>query len=131
MIPRRAKLALWVVWWLAMFIATTIPGHSLGDTPLWSFDKLIHCSMYGVLTLLVLWWASGESWWRSAHLLLLMGCLILWGAIDELHQPLVGRSCSLYDWLADCCGVLLAALLWWLYNVKLSPCFKGKKRHSS
>jgi VanZ family protein len=33
-----------------------------------------------------------------------------YGAIDELTQPLVGRSCELLDWASDVSGIVLGSL---------------------
>ncbi len=36
---------------------------------------------------------------------------VLYGALDEVHQLFVpGRSCDIYDWLADVAGVILAII---------------------
>jgi VanZ family protein len=37
---------------------------------------------------------------------LVIGICLLYGAIDELTQPLVGRFCSFDDWLADASGAI-------------------------
>jgi VanZ family protein len=45
----------------------------------------------------------------------------LYGVADELLQPLVGRSRSFWDWLADAAGVALATLAaHWFLRKKLS-----------
>jgi len=34
--------------------------------------------------------------------------LAAYGILDELTQALVGRSCDIFDWFSDICGILLA-----------------------
>jgi VanZ family protein len=33
---------------------------------------------------------------------------LVYGLIDEITQPLTGRSCDIYDWLADLAGAGMA-----------------------
>jgi hypothetical protein len=58
-------------------------------------------------------WASPAFWKRRPAFALLLTALIgsAYGAIDEFHQYFVpGRSCDVWDWLADTLGALLGAL---------------------
>lgn len=72
-------------------------------------DKLKHFAGYAVLGILV--WrslGSGISKWRR----LLLAVIIsgAYGATDEFHQRFVqGRSCDVFDWIADVTGALLGA----------------------
>jgi len=38
--------------------------------------------------------------------------LFLLGAMDEITQPYVNRTCDLYDWLMDISGVIVVVMLW-------------------
>lgn len=75
-------------------------------------DKLIHAVAYFVM--------GGFSWRAFRHLGLQSGQLALlivvfcsvYGGTDEWHQSFVpGRSSSIWDWLADTFGAVLAARL--------------------
>jgi VanZ family protein len=37
--------------------------------------------------------------------------MVVYGACDEVTQPIVGRNCSIFDWLADIAGTVLAMAL--------------------
>ncbi len=79
-------------------------------------DKVPHGVVYGGLAwLYLLALASrGHSLWRPIGVVLLVLAI---GAVDEVTQLLVGRSCSLIDWLADVVGISLAGVVWgvWLW----------------
>jgi len=47
--------------------------------------------------------------WRPVSVVLLVLCI---GAVDEVTQVVVGRSCLFNDWLADAAGTLLAGPAW-------------------
>jgi len=72
-------------------------------------DKLFHAGAYGVLGLLVSY-ALGVSSRRAA--LVAVALSSLYGASDELHQYFVpGRSCDVFDWLADTSGAAVAVAM--------------------
>jgi hypothetical protein len=54
----------------------------------------------------------GSGPWDRGKLLctsLLVGLSIIsFASIDELTQPLVGRTCDVADWLADCAGTAVS-----------------------
>jgi VanZ family protein len=77
------------------------------------WDKLQHFLAYGVLGVSVGLWALPVFWKRRPVLALLLTTLVgsVCGVIDEVHQYFVpGRSCDVWDWLADTLGALLGAL---------------------
>jgi VanZ family protein len=107
------------MYWLVLFAAThyprQIPGLDTGH-----LDKVVHFSAYAVLAFVVAAACTarvGRLGW-SALLALVLG-LAIYGALDELTQALVNRSCSVYDWLADVAGATVGTLLfavvarWW------------------
>ena len=69
-------------------------------------DKVVHFTMYAALGFL----AMRASWNRGASLrwrrvLVVVGCVSLWGAFDEWHQQFIpSRSMELGDWIADTIG---------------------------
>jgi len=74
-------------------------------------DKVPHALVYGGLTWLYLLALArgGHPVWRPVSVVLLVLCI---GAVDEVTQVVVGRSCLFNDWLADAAGTLLAGLAW-------------------
>ena len=77
---------------------------------------IVHVVIYGLLTWLLLRALAGRGWrWALPVTLVLVMAI---GAANELTQPLVGRGCSLLDWLNDLAGAA-AAIALWLVTVRL------------
>jgi VanZ family protein len=77
---------------------------------LWDFDKVLHAIEYGGLAVLCIHaarqWPARSPWVAGAIL------ASLYGATDELHQSFTpGRSCDIFDWVADTTGAALAAFV--------------------
>ena len=115
----RFATALLAVYWLAMFIGThwpTTPQFIHGNS-----DKIWHFFAYaGLGAMCSAAWALSRPTILARlalrHCLLIVLVVAVYGALDEITQPLVGRSCELLDWSADslgaCAGV--AAVQWLL-----------------
>lgn len=74
-------------------------------------DKINHALAFGGMMVVALR-ASGYLFARTSIAvrvgIALLFCA-LYGATDELHQAFVpGRTCDIYDWVADMTGVFLA-----------------------
>jgi len=70
------------------------------------FDKVAHATVFGILTLLLLFGARFPAGWRGWLCVLVA---TLYGVSDELHQSFVpGRAVELFDGLADLTGAVLA-----------------------
>ena len=96
---RRGTL---VVIWIVLAILTHIPiPQSAPDIR--NIDKVIHLIAYFPLGLLLLTCrVRGCQHWR--------GCLLviaIYGICDELLQIPVGRTASVWDWVADVAGASL------------------------
>ena len=105
---RVVRIALWILcaaYWVALFTLTHLPRVPVIGPPM--RDKVAHLLAYGVLAgvLYLTVWASGSRAKRAAYSV--VAVTVLYGAMDELTQPLVGRSCELYDWVADAAGAIL------------------------
>jgi VanZ family protein len=72
-------------------------------------DKVLHFIEYFVFTFLI-WRAIGRGhiWFFNAQKALVTALITAtYAASDEFHQLFVpGRSCSIYDWIADVAGIL-------------------------
>ena len=90
-------------------------------------DKWLHFSAYGCQTVL----AMGVLYFTDRlvlkHVVFLIVVLTTFGAVDELTQPMFYRQAELFDWLADCAGVLFGVCSVWL----LASIRKNKPRERS
>lgn len=107
-----------VVYWLALFIGTHSPIDPNVALP--GNDKTMHFLAYlGLAFLFGLFLILKERCARSGEnaeprRFPFVGAAILlgvYGAFDELTQPLVGRTTDHYDWLADAVGILVGLTL--------------------
>lgn len=89
-----------------LVVLTHLPPAGL--PPVAGGDKLHHVTGYALLSLV---WAlaCGVRGPRGAALVVAVGALF--GAADELTQPLVGRVCDPLDWTADVTGAAVGATL--------------------
>jgi len=103
---RRQILLGLIVLWAMAFAATHIPAAGLPEMHL--SDKRLHVIGY---------FGLGGAFWIALTAFrvrlsrrvgaVLLG-LLVYGAMDEISQPLVNRHASLHDWLADAAGTALA-----------------------
>ncbi len=80
----------------------------------WNADKLVHFVCFGGLAFWVSFaFLNVKSW--KIRLLLSTAFVSLYGVIDEIHQSFtLGRSCSVFDWLADTTGAFFGCLIFLL-----------------
>ena len=91
------------------FATTHIPGPALPlDMPV--SDKTFHLAGYFPLTVIfvVTLKCYGLTLWRRVAVALAV--MAIYGAFDEITQPLFNRSASWGDWLADIVGAATAVL---------------------
>lgn len=105
-----------LLWAVLIFVFSSIPGRSLPEVDIFSFDKIAHFFVFGVLGYLNVRWfyhfrASPVLLFR--HYVFFSICIVtVYAGLDELHQLLVpNRTCSLLDFLADVLGILSAHLI--------------------
>jgi len=78
------------------------------------WDKVIHMTEYFIYSILtgIALLAFDKKRYYFNLLLMIFIITILFGASDELHQYFVpGRSCSIYDFIADAIGGILGLIL--------------------
>jgi hypothetical protein len=88
------------------------------------FDKLEHIGAYGTMAVFYLlalrgqppepsegrkrqWWVING--WLGLAILISLGLAAI-GAVDELTQPYVHRSCDFTDWLGDATGIAIVCI---------------------
>ncbi len=76
-------------------------------------DKITHIVAYGIITFLTISSIKFRPYFRIK--LIIFVFVVLLGYFDEYTQGFVGRTVSMYDWLADIAGVVLALVY---YEVK-------------
>ncbi len=111
---RALRHTAWVVTVLYWGLICVLTHLSPRDVPHVSInDKLVHFLMYGGFGFL-LGLALHFSGVRRWIFLLVLLIALAYGAIDEWTQPIFGRTCDLFDWLADAGGALSAVALLFL-----------------
>ncbi len=108
------RICIWALYWLAIFIATHLPPTTramrlASGVPDW----LLHGTAYAGLAAIAVWAPASRPTMRRQAIWFTI--LLAYGAMDEITQPLVGRSCELSDWFADAVGALtgLVAMSAW------------------
>ncbi len=106
----------WRGWlWPLLFAVAIVIESSQSVVPMptgiWQADKIIHFLAFGLLATVTLRALRIDSpRWRAIAAVLLVS---VFGATDEIHQRFTpGRSCDVFDWLADTLGAGLAAGLY-------------------
>jgi len=94
----------------AVIFLTHLPNESVPEPfRQGGLDKLMHIAAYGMITFFFVFSLRTP--------LTLIGCLVLSpaiitiGVIDEVTQPLVHRTASLFDWLANVVGIVIVLIL--------------------
>ena len=102
-----------IFYWIVLFTLTTLPTSSLPSVGL--SDKLEHILAYfglSFLLYLTLFFQKKSFFFKKNAALITLSIIILYGILDEVHQLLIpGRSCELYDFLADLLGGIIGIAL--------------------
>ncbi|TFV82710.1 VanZ family protein [Blastococcus sp. CT_GayMR16] len=69
-------------------------------------DKLVHGALFAALALTGRWSGIGR--------VVLVPVLVLYAAVSEVLQGMIGRDATVGDWIADVVGVLIGILVWQL-----------------
>jgi VanZ family protein len=106
-----------ILWAVAIFVFSSIPGTSIPNFSIFSQDKALHAAVFFVFAFLLYRSFSipnlSPSRPRRAGLWTL-AVASLYGVFDEVHQLFVtGRSSDYRDVLADVVGALAFLLLVW------------------
>lgn len=101
----RLLLGLLAAYWIAMFVGTHLPRvpKALAEQG----DKLLHIGAYAGLALLLTLWRFSRGTVTPGQIVRDAVGIAAFAAFDELTQPLVGRFCDFWDWVADATGAVL------------------------
>lgn len=98
-----------IIYWLVLFIATTLPGEDLPKTGV--SDKIEHFTAYFILAVLLnltLMFQNKYPKIKKKAWLYTLIFILTYAGLDEIHQIFIpGRDCDILDWLSDSSGVLL------------------------
>ena len=112
--PRRLTLVRLLFWlatagyWVVLCVLTHLPPRDLPRVGM--NDKVEHLLAYGMLAGLIsvaLWVTFPRRPWLAWGVLVVG---LAYGAVDERTQPMFGRTCDVYDWLADAVGTTAGVL---------------------
>ena len=99
-----------VVAWAGAFVATHVPGRSIPQVHVG--DKMLHVAGYFVLASLLVGLLATRGMPRRRRVAVVLAAFAVYGAFDEITQPLFGRSADTIDWLADMLGAAVAVAVW-------------------
>ncbi|GJQ26808.1 MAG: hypothetical protein HBSAPP02_18400 [Phycisphaerae bacterium] len=103
---RRMRTALCVCLFVGAFVMSHTPPPPPPSRPPIN-DKVMHFTGFVLLGMVTIW--RGLDAGRRYPLRGALGWLLLlalYAAFDELTQPIMGRSCELFDWVADVGGAI-------------------------
>jgi VanZ family protein len=109
---KKIAYTLLTIYWIVLFIGTTLPGQSLPSFG--GVDKVKHFGGYLGLTVLLYITLLFQDKYKALKDHAAGAAFIIiafYGILDELHQMLVpGRSADVLDWVADVAGVIIGLL---------------------
>jgi VanZ family protein len=114
-VPSRHRWAsrartLAIVYFAMLCIATHVPS-SLQEPVETVSDKWVHFAAYAVLTVCVLaGWELTIGVLQPKHYFAVWLVGTLFGAVDEITQIPVSRTCDVNDWVSDALGVVCGLL---------------------
>lgn len=116
-------MPLWLVlaalWTLAILIGCALPGNSMPGSPIWSFDKAIHLTLFGGFGLL---WMHALRWPVGKRALWVVVAGLGFAIGTEVVQGFApGRSPEVLDAVADVAGVALGVGLYLLWQRRAVP----------
>ena len=116
-IRKKTTIIALTLYWVTLFIIAHIPIPQIVYQAHVS-DKILHFVAYLILTFL-LWfavkdkqkvrWHKTDVWWVAL-------VALVYAALDEWTQGLVGRSCDLMDFTADMAGVFTGLILFSFFH---------------
>ncbi len=105
----RITSSILAVYWVAIFVATHLPGSSL---PNLGSDKAYHLGAFFGLSVLLSWVLAQKIEGVRTRIVWVMAITITYAIFDEWSQQFVAnRSPDVTDALADTCGAALGVIV--------------------
>ena len=111
---RRRPTTTLVAYWLCALLVTHVPplrAHDPDQPPGLPWDKLVHFTGYATLAWLLMNALTARRR-LGLSLLLTIGCVAVYGVVDELTQPPFGRTADVWDYAADLLGLAFGLGAW-------------------
>lgn len=113
-----------------LWLTLARPPRPPEEFQLWEHaDKVVHALMFATLFIVVsvdmYRYGRVRVRFRDVRFFSAFAWCALLGAVIELFQPYVGRTCDPIDFLADVAGILMAWPLAWLITNKLCSFVKN------
>ena len=114
------------LWAILIFVASSIPATKFPDLKIFTYDKVLHISIFFIFGLLVYRAFERRSKSPSSRLwriIIAALIVIFYGILDEVHQGTVpGRTFDVWDMTADAVGGILSSLItYWHLKYKRLP----------
>ena len=103
---RRWLLAACVLLWICAFVITHVPAPAMPALP--ADDATLHAVGFFALTAVFVLTLAAYGRPRARRIAIAVVTMAVYGALDELTQPLVNRYAAWSDWLADLIGAIAA-----------------------
>ena len=105
-----------IIWGALILVASFMPSHHIRDS--WFLfeneDKVIHACMYFGLAILLLHNSRHFVTYTIRYILILTLCVAAFGGLIEILQPILStRTADFNDFVANSCGAIIAALLFY------------------
>ncbi|MBI2824732.1 MAG: VanZ family protein [Planctomycetia bacterium] len=114
--------------YIALMALATHMSLSGMEVPQWRLpvDKLFHFTAYAGLSFLLatlaaaIWSGTrGRPWARALRYVAVLPAVALYGVVDELTQPAVGRTADPLDWITDIAGATVGLLVFLAFRLVL------------
>jgi VanZ family protein len=109
-----------LIFCLGIFIESSFPTEAYPKIEFELSDKIIHFGIYFALFLAFYYSFNNQTKYlllNKYSLFMALAFTSIYGASDELHQYFVpGRSCDIFDWLADVVGAILGVIFILIYK---------------
>lgn len=118
-----------IIWIMVILVLIWLPGNEFPHSDFLlkiDFDKFVHASIFGLLTILFCWPFYKTSVDNAKKISYFTAIALLssaFGYATELIQEYwaIGRSYDLMDWIADTFGVVVAYFLCRYYFARKAP----------
>lgn len=96
---------------ILVLIAILMPGDDVPSVGIPHLDKVVHCGMFGFVTV-CFYWDYYMEYKKAPHLVFTLVSIALFAGLTEILQLYApDRSCDYRDLIADAIGIILATIV--------------------